>query len=41
MEADSAQRETNAQRLGQQSAAVVSVMIGLITVCVFLAMQVW
>ncbi|SBV96924.1 Serine/threonine protein kinase [uncultured Alphaproteobacteria bacterium] len=41
MEADAAHRETQAQRIGQQSAAVVSVMIGLITVCVFLALQVW
>lgn len=41
MEADAANRETQALRIGQQSAAVVSVMIGLITVCVFLALQVW
>lgn len=41
LEADSSSRETNAHRLGQQTAGVVSVMIGLITICVLLAMQLW
>lgn len=40
-EAESSTREANAHRLGQQTAAVVSVMIGLITICVLLAMQLW
>ena len=41
MEVDASTRDANAHRLGQQTAAVVSVMIGLITICVLLAMQLW
>ncbi len=41
LETDTPAREVQAQRIGQQTSAIVSVMIGLITICVLLAMQLW
>lgn len=41
LENDTTTRDAQAQRVGQQSAAIMSVMIGLITICVLLSMQLW
>jgi len=41
LENDTTVRESQAQKMGQQTAAVVAVMIGLITICSLLAMQAW
>ncbi|WP_337995784.1 protein kinase family protein [Oleispirillum naphthae] len=41
LENDTTTRDAQAQRVGQQTAAIMSVMIGLITICVLLAMQLW
>ncbi|MBN2752292.1 MAG: protein kinase family protein [Rhodospirillaceae bacterium] len=41
LESDTTVREAQAERIGQQTAAVISVMIGLMTICVLLAMQLW
>jgi len=41
LESDSSQREAQALKMGQQTSAVVSVMIGLITICVLLSLHAW
>jgi hypothetical protein len=41
LESDTPAREAQAQRIGRQTSAIISVMIGLITICVLLAMQLW
>lgn len=41
LEGDTPARDAQAQRIGQQTSAIISVMIGLITICVLLAMQLW
>ncbi len=41
LENDASAREAQVQRVGQQTSAIFSVVIGLITICVLLAMQLW